>query len=187
MTERWTGELDERAIDRLLQVAEEQDLALLHVRVGRSELRIARVPPSELATVDLPIPVSTRLQEREEAADPHVLPEPIPPRHRAGLVPGVMAAVGDTGDTIDAPMVGAFYRAAAPDQAPCVEIGSTIGVGDTVGLIEAMKVFTAVAATSAGVVTEILVENGAFVEFGQPLVRVEAAQDGAGTGSAPHG
>lgn len=196
------SELDERAIVRLMEVAEERDLAFVQVRLGQSELTIARVAPSELAGVDLPVAArTTRPVEPRAPAEAGPQPGPEPPREGArapdeeptrasGAPPSGAEAKpprGAAGDTIDAPMVGAFYRAPAPDQPPFVEIGSVVEIGDTVGLVEAMKVFTAVPATRAGVVREVLVENGSFVEFGQPLLRVEATPDGAGPGQARRG
>jgi len=72
-----------------------------------------------------------------------------------------------------APMVGAFYAAPEPGAPPYVELGAEVSPDSTVGLIEAMKVFTAVAAGVHGVLTEILVSNAEFVEYGQPLAFVK--------------
>ena len=70
---------------------------------------------------------------------------------------------------VTAPMVGRFYSAPAPPDPPYVEVGSKVAPGATVGLIEVMKVFTSIKAETAGVIERILVSNGEFVEFGQPL------------------
>jgi len=70
---------------------------------------------------------------------------------------------------VTAPMVGKFYSAPAPSDPPYVEVGSKVAVGATVGLIEVMKVFASIKAETAGVIERILVSNGEFVEFGQPL------------------
>jgi acetyl-CoA carboxylase biotin carboxyl carrier protein len=75
--------------------------------------------------------------------------------------------------TVSAPTLGTFYCAARPDLPPYVQVGSVVDSESTVGLIEAMKVFTGVTAGVSGSVVEILVENGDFVEFGQPLFRVK--------------
>jgi acetyl-CoA carboxylase biotin carboxyl carrier protein len=73
---------------------------------------------------------------------------------------------------VTAPVVGLFYRAPRPGAAPYVEVGSVVHAGATVGLLEVMKMFNSVTAQLTGTVTEILVENGEFVEFGQPLLRI---------------
>ena len=67
-------------------------------------------------------------------------------------------------------MVGTFYRAASPGTKPFVEIGDTVQVGDTLCIVEAMKLMNEIESDKAGVIKEILVENGQPVEFGQPLV-----------------
>lgn len=78
---------------------------------------------------------------------------------------------------VTAPMVGKFYSAPAPSDPPYVEVGSKVAMGATVGLIEVMKVFASIKTETAGVIERILVSNGEFVEFGQPLflLRPEAA------------
>jgi len=70
-------------------------------------------------------------------------------------------------------MVGTFYRAASPGAKPFVEVGDTVAVGDPLCIIEAMKLMNEIESDQAGVVREVLVENGQPVEFGQPLVRIE--------------
>jgi acetyl-CoA carboxylase biotin carboxyl carrier protein len=74
---------------------------------------------------------------------------------------------------VDAPMVGTFYRAPAPDAANFVEIGDTIRIGQTVCIIEAMKLMNAIESEVSGRVVEVLVQNGEPIEFGQALMRVE--------------
>ena len=74
---------------------------------------------------------------------------------------------------IKSPMVGTFYRAPAPDAPPFMEVGQDLEVGQVVCIIEAMKLMNEIKSETAGRVTEILVDNGAPVEFGQPLFVVE--------------
>jgi acetyl-CoA carboxylase biotin carboxyl carrier protein len=70
-------------------------------------------------------------------------------------------------------MVGTFYRASSPEAAPFVKVGDRIGPESTVCIIEAMKVFNEIPAGVAGQIVAVLVENGAAVEFGQPLLKVD--------------
>jgi acetyl-CoA carboxylase biotin carboxyl carrier protein len=74
---------------------------------------------------------------------------------------------------IKSPMVGTFYKASGPDSAPFVKVGDRIGPEKTVCIVEAMKVFNEIPAGVSGQVVAILVENGAPVEFGQPLIKVD--------------
>lgn len=96
--------------------------------------------------------------------------------------PAVTSAVAETVEsepipeglvTVRAPMLGMFYRAPSPGERPFVEVGDQISPDDTVCLVEVMKLFNSVKAEVAGTVTSILAENGAMVEYGQPLILIE--------------
>jgi acetyl-CoA carboxylase biotin carboxyl carrier protein len=69
--------------------------------------------------------------------------------------------------------VGTFYRASSPEASPFVKVGDRIGPESTVCIIEAMKVFNEIPSGVSGQVVAVLVENGAPIEFGQPLVKVD--------------
>ncbi len=73
---------------------------------------------------------------------------------------------------IKSPMIGTFYRAPSPEAAPYVEVGTEVNSETVVCIIEAMKVMNEIKAEVKGVVTQILVENGKPVEFGQPLFKI---------------
>jgi acetyl-CoA carboxylase biotin carboxyl carrier protein len=77
------------------------------------------------------------------------------------------------GVTIDAPMLGTFYRAPAPGAAPFVEIGARVEADTIVCIIEVMKMMNSVPAGLAGTIAEVHAENAQLVEYGQPLFRVE--------------
>ena len=85
----------------------------------------------------------------------------VPPPGRSGLT------------EITSPMVGTFYRAAAPGEEPFVELGSKINVGQTICILEAMKLMNEIESEFNAEIVEILVENGTPVEFGQVLMRVK--------------
>ncbi len=74
---------------------------------------------------------------------------------------------------ITSPMVGTFYRAAAPGEEPFVEIGTKVQVGQTICILEAMKLMNEIESESNAEIVEIVVENGTPVEFGQVLMRVK--------------
>ena len=87
----------------------------------------------------------------------------VPPPGRSDLV------------EITSPMVGTFYRAAAPGEEPFVEVGSNVKVGQTICILEAMKLMNEIESELNSEIVEILVENGTPVEFGQVLMRVKQA------------
>ena len=103
---------------------------------------------------------------------------------RAG---GASAAAGATGGTgasantdpsvhqVESPLLGTFYRAPKPGAQPFVDIGSPVEENTVVAIIEVMKLMNTVRAGVRGTVTEILLDDGALAEFGQPLLRVRKA------------
>ena len=77
------------------------------------------------------------------------------------------------GKAITSPMVGAFYAAPAPGAKPFVKVGDTVSVGQIVCIVEAMKLMNEIESEVSGKVTQILVEDGQSVEYGQVLMYVE--------------
>ena len=77
------------------------------------------------------------------------------------------------GTPIVSPMVGTFYKAPSPDAEPFVSVGSTIKQGDVVCIVEAMKMMNEIKSEISGKITEICVEDGQPVEFGQVMMYVE--------------
>jgi acetyl-CoA carboxylase biotin carboxyl carrier protein len=73
------------------------------------------------------------------------------------------------GHVVKAPMVGTFYRASSPGATPFIEVGQAVKEGDPLCIIEAMKLLNEIEADKAGIIKEILVDNGEPVEYGQAL------------------
>lgn len=78
------------------------------------------------------------------------------------------------GEAIESPMVGVVYLQPKPDEDVFVKVGDHVEQGDVICIVEAMKLMNEIQAPHAGVVTEILVENEAVVEYNQPLIRIDA-------------
>jgi acetyl-CoA carboxylase biotin carboxyl carrier protein len=78
-----------------------------------------------------------------------------------------------TGHEVKSPMVGTFYASPSPGAKPFVQVGSQVKVGDTLCIIEAMKILNEIEADKAGVVKQILGENGQAVEYGQTIFIIE--------------
>ena len=77
--------------------------------------------------------------------------------------------------TIKSPMVGTFYSAASPESPAFVKVGAKVSNDSVVCIIEAMKVMNEIQAEMSGTITELLVENGEAVEYGQPLFKIKTA------------
>jgi acetyl-CoA carboxylase biotin carboxyl carrier protein len=89
----------------------------------------------------------------------------------AAAAPGVTTAQ-PAGGTIDAPMLGTFYRAPAPGEAPFVDVGDEVEPGTVVGLIEVMKMMNSIEARVSGTIEAVCAENAEIVEAGAPLFRI---------------
>ncbi len=102
-------------------------------------------------------------QEKNDSISYPAAPEisQVPPPGRSDLI------------EITSPMVGTFYRAAAPGEEPFVDLGSNVKVGQTICILEAMKLMNEIESEFNAEIVEILVENGTPVEFGQVLMRVK--------------
>lgn len=83
------------------------------------------------------------------------------------------APVADSARYLTSPIVGTFYASASPDKEAFAVVGKRLEVGDTAFIVESMKVMNEVPTELCGTVAEILLENGAPVEFGQPIIRME--------------
>ena len=77
-----------------------------------------------------------------------------------------------SGNIVTSPIVGTVYLAPAPDAAPFVSVGDEVAAGSVLCIVEAMKMMNEIESEFSGKVAEILVENGALVEYGQPLMRI---------------
>ena len=123
--------------------------------------------------------VSVRLSKNENFVEASAAPAAVVaaapvavPAAPAAAAPAAPAAPVVAGDTIDAPMIGVFYRRPAPGADEFVKPGDTVTAETTIGIIEIMKLMNPVVAGKAGVLGEFLVDDANAVEFGQPLVQI---------------
>lgn len=156
-------QLDHDQLRQLLALLGESDIQELRLEGDDFRLEVRRNLPATAAPV-------TVLQ----AAPPAVAATPAPAPAPSAPPPPAAAARSDL-QAITAPMVGTFYRAPAPGEAPFVEVGSRVTPGQPVCILEAMKLMNELEAEISGDVVEILVENGTPVEFGQVLMRIKPA------------
>eukprot|EP01133_Synstelium_polycarpum_P019237 gene19237-23047_t len=151
--------MDLRKLKTLIDLVAESDIAELEVTEGESKVRIVKssaMPQNQMVMMQ-----PQGMQAQYQPAAPAAAPAP--------AAAAAVVAAEPTGYVVKSPMVGTFYRSSAPGSAAYVEVGSTVKEGDTLCIIEAMKLLNEIDSDKAGVVTQILVENGQPVEFGQPL------------------
>jgi acetyl-CoA carboxylase biotin carboxyl carrier protein len=162
-------ELTPETINALLDAFDRSDWREMSVTVGSDRLHVSRDPtPGE--TAPPPPPAEAHATETAPAPEP-TEPPPITVRSPPSASAGEPSL---NGTIITSPSVGLFWRAPAPGEAPFVEVGARVTAGDTVAIVEVMKLMNHVSSPVDGVVTEILVENGGSVEFGQAIVVVDS-------------
>ena len=146
-------------VEGLAQIAAANDLSEVEVEREGLRIRVARerqtVPPTFLAA-----PAMTVAAAPVAAAAP-------PPAAEAAAEPS------EHPGAVKSPMVGTAYLRPSPDAKPFVEVGAAIKVGDKLLLVEAMKTFNDIVAHKSGKLTQILIEDGAPVEYGQALMVIE--------------
>ena len=149
--------MDLRKLKTLIDLVAESDIAELEVTEGESKVRIVKSSA---------MPQNQMVMMQPQGMQAHYQPAaPAAPAPAAAVV-----AAEPTGYVVKSPMVGTFYRSSAPGSAAYVEVGSAVKEGDTLCIIEAMKLLNEIDADKSGTITQILVENGQPVEYGQPLM-----------------
>ncbi|MCB1471445.1 MAG: acetyl-CoA carboxylase biotin carboxyl carrier protein [Rhodobiaceae bacterium] len=144
--------IDQDLIRELAALLKETDLTEIEVEQNDVRIRVARQVSVSAAVVAPPAPVAA------------VAPAPAPAAKPAG------ASDKPASGAVPSPMVGTAYRSPEPGATPFVEVGSSVREGQTVMIVEAMKTMNPIIAPRAGKVTEILVEDGQPVEYGEPLL-----------------
>lgn len=151
----------------------DNDLSYFHLEQKDAKLEIRR--GNDIAAAGdllkhLPVPSAAPVAMAAAPAAPAPVAAP------AAAAPAAAAAVpsGPAGPTINSPMVGTFYRSAAPGEKSFINIGDQVDENTTVCIIEAMKVMNEIKAEARGVVTRVLAEDGKPVQYGQPLFELKA-------------
>lgn len=145
-------------IKELIQALEQSSLTSLELTRGETSVKLTKNHiASPAPSAEIPVPViqaapfvSNMSAMSAEPAEPVKVEQP-------------------EGRAVTCPLVGVFYAAPSPNDAPFVSVGSTVKKGDVLCIVEAMKLMNEITAEQDGTITEICVENGQVVEFGQPL------------------
>ncbi|MDW8337228.1 MAG: acetyl-CoA carboxylase biotin carboxyl carrier protein [Tepidimonas sp.] len=157
--------MDLRKLKTLIDLVSESNISELEITEAEGKVRIVKAAPS-------PAPVAA-VAPPAVAAPVLTVPAVASAPAGAAAAPAPAVEVPLQGHVIKSPMVGTFYRAPSPGAKPFVEVGQAVKEGEPVCIIEAMKILNEIEADRAGVIKEILVENGQAVEYGQPLFVLE--------------
>ncbi|MDJ0608975.1 MAG: acetyl-CoA carboxylase biotin carboxyl carrier protein [Kiloniellales bacterium] len=144
-------ELDEELVRRLSALLDEGGLSEIEYETGGHRIRVARALQAAALAPAAAAPVAVPAQSGGGEA----VGDPIP----AGAV--------------TAPMVGTVYVAGEPGAAPFVKVGDTVSEGQTLVIIEAMKVMNQIPSPRSGRVSQILIQDGQPIEYGEPLMVIE--------------
>ena len=148
--------IDQSLIRDLANILNETDLTEIEVEQDDLRIRVSRAGTPHYVSAPMPAaapaaPVATAAPVAVSASD----------------------AARSNKNAVTAPMVGTAYLSPAPGSRPFVEVGATVKEGQTILIIEAMKTMNQIPAPRSGKVTEILVEDTAPVEYGEPLIVIE--------------
>jgi len=151
---RSRSQIDPQLVRELADILRETELSEIEVEHDDLRLRIARqlTAAPAVQTVSVPAAAPAAAAPAEGAA-PAAAP----------------AEAGEKAGTVKSPMVGTVYLKPNPDSANFARVGDQVKQGDTILLVEAMKTFNPITAEKAGTITDILVEDGQPVEFGEAL------------------
>ncbi len=144
---------EEQTLKDLLEIMHEHDLDAIKVKVGDAIFELVRREPGAVAA----------------AAPP---PATAAPPAGGANAPAATAASANV-KKVTAPLVGVFYRSAAPDSEAFVKEGDRVEAGQVLCILEAMKLFNEITSDYSGIVTRIVPENGELVSLGQELFWIE--------------
>lgn len=153
--------MDLKDIKAIIDLMKKNSITEFELERQDSKIRLKRgLNDATTPTAQYEVPVISNL--------PAILPNTSP--ILSATAPPTPAATGEI--EIKSPMIGTFYRAPSPEAGNYVEIGTEVNSDTVVCIIEAMKVMNEIKSEVKGVVSQVLVENGKPVEFGQPLFKV---------------
>jgi acetyl-CoA carboxylase biotin carboxyl carrier protein len=154
--------MDLRKLKTLIELVESSGISELEVTEGEEKVRIVKQGAAAPLPVNMPVMPMYATAPAVAAPAPSSMSDsrPANPEESSGFA-------------VKAPMVGTFYRAGSPGAKPFVDVGSPVKEGDTVCIIEAMKLLNEIQAEKAGVIRQVLVENGQPVEYGQALFIID--------------
>lgn len=168
-----SGAYDLKQIREIVELMAENDLTYFHAEQKDTKLELRR--GSDLNAVkellkSMPVASAAPVAMAHAPAPVAAVPAPA----LAGATPVAAPASEPSGPTINSPMVGTFYRQAAPGEKAFASVGDTVDENTNVCIIEAMKVMNEIKAELRGTIARVLVEDGKPVQYGQPLFELKA-------------
>jgi acetyl-CoA carboxylase biotin carboxyl carrier protein len=166
--------MDLRKLKTLIDLVSESQVQELEITEAEGKVRIVKGPVGMMYSANpamQPGMMQQPMMQQPMQQAPQMMQAA--PAAAPALSEAAADVVALAGHTVKSPMVGSFYRTSSPGAKAFVDIGDTVAIGDTICIIEAMKIMNEIEADKAGVIKKIMVDNGAAVEYGQPLFVIE--------------
>ena len=155
--------MDLRKLKTLIDLVSDSNITELEITEDDGKVRIVKAGATVVAAPQAMPQVYTAPSTMPMAA----------PAPAAAAPAEAPAPAAPSGHVVKSPMVGTFYLSSTPGGKPLAEVGQAVKEGDPICIIEAMKIMNEIEADKAGTITQVLVQNGQAVEFGQPLFVIE--------------
>ncbi|MBF7017035.1 acetyl-CoA carboxylase biotin carboxyl carrier protein [Staphylococcus durrellii] len=152
-----------KEIKELIEILDQSSLTEINIEDKGNVVNLKKEKETEIITPQISQQPMQQVAHQQELATAPVV-------NNADNTAG---AAEISGKTINAPMVGTFYKSPSPEESAYVQVGDSVSNDTTVCILEAMKLFNEIQAEVTGEIVEILVEDGQMVEYGQPLFKVK--------------
>jgi acetyl-CoA carboxylase biotin carboxyl carrier protein len=162
----------------LAELVAEHSLSELIVDLPEATITLRRGPTGAAAQLQLPmqLPMQVPMQMPMPQASQSMVPFTSHAHQAAGAAQAAAAAAApDNSHVVTSPFVGTFYRRPNPDSSNYVELNERVDKGAVLCIVEAMKLMNEIEADIAGTIVGVLAEDGAPVEYGQPLFKIAPA------------
>lgn len=154
-----------KEIKELIEILHQSNLTEINIEDNKgSVVNLKKEKETEIITPQV------AQQPAQQISQPQAAPQP---QSTTQSGEETQESASDNYETINAPMVGTFYKSPSPEEDAYVQVGDKVSNDTTVCILEAMKLFNEIQAETSGEIVEILVEDGQMVEYGQPLFKVK--------------
>ncbi|WP_338499705.1 acetyl-CoA carboxylase biotin carboxyl carrier protein [Staphylococcus capitis] len=154
-----------KEIKELIEILDQSNLTEINIEDNKSSVvNLKKEKETEIITPQV------AQQPAQQISQPQAAPQP---QSTTQSGEETQESASDNYETINAPMVGTFYKSPSPEEDAYVQVGDKVSNDTTVCILEAMKLFNEIQAETSGEIVEILVEDGQMVEYGQPLFKVK--------------
>ena len=158
-------EMNFKEITELIAILDQSNLTEINIEDNKgSVVNLKKEKETEIITPQV------AQQPAQQISQPQAAPQP---QSTTQSGEETQESASDNYETINAPMVGTFYKSPSPEEDAYVQVGDKVSNDTTVCILEAMKLFNEIQAETSGEIVEILVEDGQMVEYGQPLFKVK--------------